>query len=923
MPLDIQPGATLDVQPGQPQKKSLDIKPGIAQASKLDIQPGAVASASLDIQPGAVEDQGYWSEVKQKESEAGEDQRAVLDEMRTQGVSPGREFRSAMDAMQSVFAIPDVAADRYLGRPGQKYLGVPAWATDFLAEVALPGGAIGSARKGYEALKAGESLGPAAYKAAKAFAPEAGKAVKEVAQLPFKLARGTIDFAKDVKKFFDSGKPIDPELAEAQAMDHADKTASKKLEEDLRILKKQKESDYIQVMKEGQSTPEEIKNLQNQRALYIKRESAKGGGDIFNDEHYVDPATQEWYDKRISRYDKEAEDDYRWLAAHGYKEGDFVKPDTYDEVQRYVHKVAKGFGHAFDKVTEPLRVRLRSLSKRAGALKSRTMLALQRDDGKRRVIAVIKNGRGFSIFENGKPVPIERSLGQDIKKGGTWTDDDGRLWKITDATTEEIKAETPVDYHQNILATSMENWVTLKTARRNAEFLEKTRADLIKKGLATTDKNKAPDSWRTTKMPQFGGYWLPKRIAEVLDDFYSSGMPGGIEKINQFIVGAMLLNPIPHTENMLALWMNARGWENFTPSAYLKLVKTIAPSINDVYSKSDLYVEVLKKGGFLQYPKQVMGDWVKTLFPKAIEAAKTDTGWQDIVLATGMKVPQFFKTVADAMHKTVWFSSDVLYMQLIREMKLNGMSTDEAIKYVNQVMVSYQMPSRIADSRFLSETLNTPLFIFPRWIYGLGRSLASQIQRSLSHDPAEMERAVGQLFALGFMCTVLKPMADDMLRKITGNVYAEWRAFGPEKFPMAVEDFVEQNKNKDYRDLIYSVFEVSPAAGLFMQIFGKYVGAYPIVEPDDFFAALQGDPDAIENVALQLSDYGITVTQPLELIKSISTGFEGFWQGMAEEAGAQLPSDERIARREKRKEEQEKGEEKRDTQRRDQYGLPQ
>jgi len=222
----------------------------------------------------------------------------------------------------------------------------------------------------------------------------------------------------------------------------------------------------------------------------------------------------------------------------------------------------------------------------------------------------------------------------------------------------------------------------------------------------------------------------------------------------------------------------------------------------------------------------------------------------------GTSVGDLYNGISEASQKAMWFTRDVMYVQLIREIMArqeksgNKITLKEAIDQAERHMPNYRLPSEVAGSRGVSKVLRDPrISMFSRYHYGMVKSLVNTLKdvdpRNLRtpEGRASFREGVDSMVAIGVAMGVLYPLMDEMAEAVFGEG-AEQRRAGPFHLLQAGLDVYEGKK--DASALIWPVFTANPVLltlgqlGLNKKVFtGK-----SIYHPDDDFATIMGDVGA-------------------------------------------------------------------------------
>jgi len=517
--------------------------------------------------------------------------------------------------------------------------------------------------------------------------------------------------------------------------------------------------------------------------------------------------------------------------------------DGGNPIGNYVHRVAKGKAGMLDRIATGAKgVGTKgALSKSAPQTKTRTMMAIESPDGERRVVSikegkatmwvageptdlgVVKNAKGRSPVEN-ETFPEGEPNSVFYEKGKIVEGPDGYDWKVTQATTKEIEANTELEYYHSALASSVASNIQLSSAVRALRFLEAYKASPEFKEVAWSGSGMPPKGWKTTTLPQLRNYYFEPRTAEVLTDYadrLDKGQFGVLETMQKFLRAAYLINPIVHPLNVAASWSFEKGLTGFAPWKWKRIYKTGGKAIKAVLAQNQDFLDALDAGAALQSHREDLKDIHKLFFDRLAEGLDKKESW-------AMKIPEFLGiehgNLLNVLHKPsstiAWTSSDIMYLQAAYQYQSDhpGVSLSDAFKEVGKIIPEYRLPSRIADSRWAAKAMGNPLVSwFGSYHYGLLKSFAESAKSALgAQAPSagrtkaeEVGKGWDRLAMLGLITMVLFPYVfDKAAQKLTGDKHARWRRPGPAGYVDAVEQVAEGKQ--DVSSAIQKVVTPSP-----------------------------------------------------------------------------------------------------------------
>ncbi|MCL4405235.1 hypothetical protein M1295_01505 [Patescibacteria group bacterium] len=571
-------------------------------------------------------------------------------------------------------------------------------------------------------------------------------------------------------------------------------------------------------------------------------------------------------------------------------------PIPEEDSPEHATRVVRGRGSFLDRLQKGFTsTRMGSLlSKSAGFLKKRTMMALE-DEGGDRIIVSIKdgtvtgwnNGEGFDMgklktddyqsladkemkpFQDkldklqkekdilsatkgraaASPVRLENinkqitelanKIGEIENKyntnlnGKVFVDSNGKAWKITDATTKEIEANTNVRYYKTPLVSELQKFNKLNQIQRATDFLESTRGALEDQGMIKKiGSYDIPDDWKTSNLPQFRGYLMPKRIANVLDSFYKQyqgGDIGALTKMNLFLRITIFFNPLIHVPNILVHWVVNRGGEWASPLGYVRMVNAGVRAIRAVLAMNDDYVKALNEGAPLLFSETKNADLYKAYLAKASYEMSSDPKMIDVLKnAFGLDNPMV-QRVLDVMNpykisgKVTWAVNDIATLQAIFEEMDRGKSWSDAITDVGKHIPNYRLPPDLLGSKQLMDVIKNPnITMFSAYHYGALRSYFEMVKSLVAgKDMAERTDALGKIVMLGIVTYVIYPELDKLIKQVTGNKNAYVRRAGASTFPYNTEKFIEGKES--FTTWITSVFTPSVLASLPLDVSQGYL----------------------------------------------------------------------------------------------------
>jgi len=452
-----------------------------------------------------------------------------------------------------------------------------------------------------------------------------------------------------------------------------------------------------------------------------------------------------------------------------------------------------------------------SLGAKPGALKARKMMALVDEQGNRKIVEV--DGKNiFAFDETGKPVLIAE--GDKVFKRG----DEVNGYRLEDATTKEIEANTPIRYHKDALANFLYTVERMRRAERELDFLNALKSSPEWNSIAVPfGKGTPPLGWEEAQNPALRGWYIEPRIREVLDDFAGKGpsdVVAFLEGTNRLIIGSLFINPIPHLLNITDHWFTQRGLTGWaTPQGLKRLIDTAPIAIREVLTQGPLYREFLTHGAGLQWGRVLTQDFYQKLLPNLSK----DPALIHLAKSFGFNTPaKLIKAAYRGSSHIMWALSDVMQMQayLEKKAKLQSKGRYESIEQVieetEKHMPPYKVPSRIAEkelsrilgnkagslvSRGASIVMRAPLInTFGRYKYGRAASLVHMANDLIKGDMKTKAETLDKIAALALAVYVVYPLLSKIATALTGKE-REAEKFGGSKVVQTFYDFANGDKN--------------------------------------------------------------------------------------------------------------------------------
>jgi hypothetical protein len=466
------------------------------------------------------------------------------------------------------------------------------------------------------------------------------------------------------------------------------------------------------------------------------------------------------------------------------------QPENLGRIRGLETQGVKSKGEVLARQLEPMRQELEKLEterRTLTATKSREAAASRRIENIEDRAAELREG-----LQDAYRTDKGHLLSEDDLRGRVFVDRNGKQWKITQATTKEIEANTDVRYHKNALASTVLNYLSLRKAERAHDFLESYKQSPEFQEVAAEIKgHSVPAGWRPTELPQFHGYAFEPHTAEVLD-WYAKRMraegPNVYRQIGNFLRTAIFFNPLIHTPNIGVHWIVEKGLTGVGPQNWGRILRTGSRAIDAVIHQNNDFLSALDEGAPLQSARLDSGATTKLLLERmGRELEGNPTAAQQVAKALGYVNPaKLVRAVYNFSSKVTWVSNDVAMLQATYEhMERTGSSFKEAIADVSKHIPDYRLPTRIFNSTALAKLMSSPdLTMFGAYHYGALRSYGEMAKGLLSEDMPQAERmkSLDRLAMLGLFTFVAYPALDQLAKYLTGDKSAQFRRAGASTF---------------------------------------------------------------------------------------------------------------------------------------------
>ena len=541
----------------------------------------------------------------------------------------------------------------------------------------------------------------------------------------------------------------------------------------------------------------------------------------------------------------------------------------------------------------------------------------------------VKKGTEIVEWKDGDKRIIGHSDNVQLKRGDKFTGKDGKEATIVDGKVSNIESNSPYRYLHDAEASARIANMGLRKMARELEYVQNLKkSELFKRVGHSPDQplKDLPRNWivpsNIDRIPELRGWHFDPKTAAIISDFAKVWDDTMYMKLSNALVKNMMLNPIPHMFNeVMHLW-NARGFSGWVDPRRLGMfADTARVAWRDVGNQTQFYRDIMREGGSILgasprnkgYFDNIQKEASKQMFGTP-EMKKSMAG---LAKKLGTSVGDLYNGISESSQKAMWFTRDVMYVQLIREIMArqeksgNKMTLKEAIDRAERHMPNYRLPSEVLGSRAVSQVLRDPrISMFSRYHYGMVKSLVNTIKDvnpnnlKTPEGRAHFREGVDSMLAIGVAMGVMYPLMDAMAEAVFGEG-AEQRRAGPYHLLQAGLDFT--TGKKDASALIWPVFTFNPVAltlgqlGLNKKIFtGK-----EIYHPDDDFMDKASD----------VAGYAAGQIPQASPLMSAAAEEGGATKFLARQLDIKAKTPEQIAREERAKARQERVKKGRDTKR--------
>jgi hypothetical protein len=625
-------------------------------------------------------------------------------------------------------------------------------------------------------------------------------------------------------------------------------------------------ADRLEMRARVKAMPDSVKDAATQEAWYAHGE----GAPTEMSEQMIDDYNNYMLDLKR----EEAENwEYLQMVKHRYASKDIEMPFDIGEFDpNYMHRMVVGKTPEIDRLTghvssDPARYVDGGglLGRNPGSLKERTYFTMvNQDTGERILVAKAKDGKSVmsmrgqgqgqrawnvkdaaeKLGEDGKPI-AETGFYPGIEITG----EDG-AWKLQNAWSSEIEAQTSTRYYKNALAVTIDNILKQRAARRAIEAIETLRNTdewraytMGRDGQPGIGHNGGPPldpetgvRYVSPRAEPFKNDHMDPRLANVIDDFFAPQLyhpfVETLQKVNDLAISSLFWTPVPHALNAGAWWFTERGWANFTPSGMGSLFRNSAKALYQLRTMGNDYQLMLKSGSSLVRGGLDNPQFYRDLLEQTGTAIEKVPGfWNELGRIAAVPTKDLVEAWYRGTKHVLWTASDFFALQRTYElMDLRGLSMQGAIEEMERTMPNYRIHSNMGmdylpgkAGEFLegagraAHTAFTRSLIteFGRYNQNILRAFTN-MAKDLVHPASSMaERvdAMGKFMAMGTLSLVVYPALSAAWHKLTGNDEQMFPNPGPGKIVKQVlgeavqkhPDWFPDSVNEYYKDLAPSL----------------------------------------------------------------------------------------------------------------------
>lgn len=391
-----------------------------------------------------------------------------------------------------------------------------------------------------------------------------------------------------------------------------------------------------------------------------------------------------------------------------------------------------------------------------------------------------------------------------------YTDKEGNIYRLGQARTAEIEAQTGDRYDPNVLHNLVDKVAKLSDVSRNLDLINHWHDLGVPAFDEKGDKLPVPKGYAMTSYagPGFDNIYLPKEAALHLDhlqeDLKRGASPDGVLKAAKNLAGiavrSVFYNPLGHMLNTATHYMVAKSWRNFNPVDVGQSVKGVFDAWKSIaagdtkaldWANHGLPMMTLRESG-TEYAK-VINDRFKSEIENAPKA-QVDSLAAKLSMKAADLVQAVYKHSSDAL----WMADDAMRMQLAEAVQKAHptWTKEQVVDVVNHHVASYQSPK--GTGTWLRTLHENPLFVFSRYHQFIVQDFFHNMKglivpeavkdsqgKALTTKSAAYVDNLGRVATTALMMVALKPAFDKMLQAILGDKY-KFRPVGPMAVPSAI-----------------------------------------------------------------------------------------------------------------------------------------
>jgi hypothetical protein len=373
---------------------------------------------------------------------------------------------------------------------------------------------------------------------------------------------------------------------------------------------------------------------------------------------------------------------------------------------------------------------------------------------------------------------------------------DGTRYRLGQATTREIEAQTGTRYYKNALASAMiDHSETMQIARAHA-FLEHLKTDPdAQKFMAPREQGWQHSGWVTPRLETFQNYVMEPRVAAELNviagrmaDRSHASILKGLQTINRYLVGVGFFNPLIHVPNVAINWTADRGTLRYlNPASYVRWGQSTVKAWNAAMHINRDYTDVMFHGGGVMRERGAAADVRDSILDMVRrEMRENPSVLEGLATQLGRTTKDIINSPYWLSHHITWAFNDLAYLQRVFEREAEGMTRQQAIAETDRFIPNYRIPGAVAPLAGLgpkSETVGSVLrgkaLIFMPYHYGVLKAIGQSV-KGLVMGPTVRDRieAADKMAAVAILLTVAAPAMDSVFRWMTGDKHAQARRPG-------------------------------------------------------------------------------------------------------------------------------------------------